>query len=78
MKMNNNNVEKSILSKEMDEAVKMIGEGTRREYILQCAKNDVNQSKLNYVELKAVISFMKHSDKTYSEIINCVKGLDKK
>ena len=40
MKMNNNNVEKSILSKEMDEAVKMIGEGTRREYILQCAKND--------------------------------------
>ena len=75
--MNNNNVEKSILSKEIDEAVKIISEGTRRRYILQCAKHDIDQGNLNYDELNAVISWMKHSNKTYSEIINCVKGLDK-
>lgn len=74
MKMNNNNVEKSILSKEMDEAVKIISEGMRRRYILQCAKHDMDQGKLNYIELNAVISRMKHSNKTYNEIISRVKG----
>ena len=72
--MNNNDAEKYILSKEIDEAVKIIGEGTRRRYILQCAKHDIDQGKLNYIELNAVISWMKHSNKTYDEIIDCVKG----
>ena len=72
--MNNNDVEKYILSKEIDEAVKIIGEGTRRRYILQCAKHDIDRGKLNYIELQTVISWMKHSNKTYSEIISCVKG----
>ncbi len=75
--MNNNDAEKYILSKEIDEAVKIISEGTRRRYILQCAKHDIDQGKLNYIELNAVISWMKHSNKTYSEIISCVKGYGK-
>lgn len=72
--MNNNTVEKYILSKEIDAAVKIISEGTRRQYILQCAKHDVDQGNLNYIELKAVISFMKHTNRTYSEILSYVKG----
>ena len=66
-----------VLSKEINEAIKIIGEGTRRRYILQCAKHDIDQGNLNYIELQAVISLMKHSNKTYSEIISYVKGLDK-
>ena len=71
--MNNN-----VLSKEINEAIKIISEGTRRRYILQCAKHDIDQGNLNYIELQAVISQMKHSNKTYSEIINCVKGRNEK
>lgn len=74
--MNINDIEKRILSKEIDEAVKMISEGTRRRYILQCAKHDIDQGKLNYIELKEVISWMKYSNKTYNEIISCVKEWD--